>query len=76
MKRLLFLLLITFLFSCKKEKEPCFICNETAKNVIVRTWETCNVLDASNQNGRRWITYTWHGNVREATVHMVTCSQE
>lgn len=83
MKKLLFLVLLTFLFSCEKTKEStdqCWICTEKANNNIVRTWEVCDVLEASHQDGRRWITYVVispvPNYVTEVTVHTVNCEQE
>jgi hypothetical protein len=72
MKKLLFLLFILFLFSCEKYKEPCWICTEMANRTIVRTWEVCDVLEASDRDGRRWITYSG----TYVTVHTINCEQE
>jgi hypothetical protein len=73
MKQSLFLLLI--LFACTKEKqEPkCWECIEKSNSTIVNKVTECDILKATEQNGKRWITYVWVGNVYTATVHTITC---
>lgn len=73
MKKLIFLLLI--IFSCEKAeiKEKCWTCTEYSDQNVVRTWEECDALKAAEQNGKRWITYVWYGNVSKATLHTINC---
>ena len=73
MKKLLFIVLI--LLSCEKLKdtEQCWTCTEKANMNITRTWETCDVLEAAKENGKRWVTYVWNGNIKTATVHTIEC---
>jgi hypothetical protein len=84
MKKLLFLILLIFLFSCEKDepqpiKEKCWTCTEIAKNQtsgvsnVIKSWKVCDILEASYQDGRRWMTYVWNGNVSIATLHTVKC---
>jgi hypothetical protein len=68
-------LLIIFC-SCNKiqyENDKCFTCTEMASNETVRIWTECDIMEASHQNGKRWITYTWKGNISQATVHTINC---
>lgn len=77
MKKILILIFVTILFSCeKKPAEKCWECTEKSNSTIVRTWETCDVLEASHQDGRRWLTGTPAGiNIPAGpvTIHTIIC---
>lgn len=80
------LLAFMILFSCEKPelvKKECWTCTEYTGLNIVHIWTECDVLEASHQDGRRWLTYTRIYNPpipgqpdsysTLTTVHTITC---
>lgn len=59
MKKLIFLILITILFSCEKSKEKCWICTDYYKNIPTQI--ICDPALVAHENGRRGvINGKWH----------------
>jgi hypothetical protein len=79
MKTLLFIIILFCFLNCEKEteKEKCWTCTETWSGHYhgSKSWEVCNVLDATKLDGRRILKYTNVGNARAVTVYLTNCSK-
>jgi hypothetical protein len=69
MKKLMFLFLIIFMFSCdKEEKETCWTCIDKYGVEILDTQIICDPVIAASENGKRWKD-KW------GVWHLITCTK-